>query len=210
MPSKKSHRKDLAKVAKIKELAERSIRIAAILAEALKKINQDPILVGGAAVEFYTQGGYATSDIDLVAPGGPALIEVMKGLGFEKLGKDFVHQDFNIYVEFPGSALKPNERIQKIKVDSTFLSIISLEDLIVDRLYSFKFWQSGIDGYNAMLLFESGPLDEEHLLNRVREEEVGDAFQAVKEIREEVIRKKLKKDQGNKLLSKRMKALKPK
>ena len=46
---------ELISAAKLKEPAERSIRIAAIIAEALRSIGQDPILVGGAAVEFYTQ-----------------------------------------------------------------------------------------------------------------------------------------------------------
>lgn len=209
MDSSAELKSDLARAAKVKDPAERSIRIATVLTKALAQINREPILVGGAAVEFYTQGGYSTSDIDMVAPGGPELVRVMEDLGFEKLGKDFVEQQLKIYVEFPGSALKPNERYQEIRIGDTLLKIISLEDLIVDRLCAFKFWQSAVDGINAMVLLDLGPLDEDHLKKRYQEEDVVDAIVAVREIREQVIRKRLNKNQGDQLLLERMKKLKP-
>lgn len=182
--------------------------IAAIIAEALRGIGQDPILVGGSAVEFYSQGGYSTADIDLVAEGGPGLTEIMKELDFHKFGKDFVNQKLKIYVEFPSPSLKPQENFQKIKVGDKTLSIISVEDLIVDRLNAFKFWGSAIDGINAMLLLEMGSFEESHLEIRAQQEEVLDALQGVREVREEIIRKKMSRDQGNQLLLKKMKALK--
>jgi hypothetical protein len=199
---------ELSKAARLTDRAERGVAIAAVIAEALRGVGQDPVLVGGAAVEYYTQGGYTTADIDMLAEGGPDLFQVMKSLGFSKEGKDFVHDKMKIYAEFPGRGLQPNERARKIKIGTRILRIISIEDLIVDRLCSFKFWQSAIDGLNAIKLLEIGVDDETRLDQRSGEEEVRDALVGVREIREEVIRKKLTADQANALLLKKMCALK--
>ncbi|HKX12003.1 MAG TPA: hypothetical protein VJP40_02530 [bacterium] len=199
---------ELISAAKLKEPAERSIRIAAIIAEALRSIGQDPILVGGAAVEFYTQGGYTTSDIDMLAEGGPELIKVMAELGFKKLGKDFTDDENKIYVEFPGDGLSSSERAIPLVVANKKLRILSLEDVIVDRLCSFKFWKSGTDGLNALKLMEANVEDRERLLARVQEEDVSDALALIQEIRETVIRRKIKPAQARSLLEKRMRELK--
>jgi predicted nucleotidyltransferase len=199
----------LAKAAKMIEPTARSIHIAAVIAQALRQVHQDPVLVGGTAVEFYTQGGYATADIDMLAEGGAPLIEKMKELGFEKLGKDFVQADLKIYVEFPGRELKATERYQELEIEGQLLKIIAIEDLIVDRLCAYKFWQSAVDGINAMLLLEVQAIDEDHLTSRTIEEDVQDVLNQIREVREEVIRKKLNPDQANALLVKKMRSLKP-
>ncbi len=198
----------LDKAATRKERTERAVQIAAIIAEALREVGQDPILVGGAAVEFYTQGGYATADIDMVTPGGTEVISVMEGLGFEKLGKDYIDRKRQIYIEFPSEALKPSERYDILKIGKKSLCIISIEDLIVDRLCAFKFWQSGIDGVNALLLLELGEAAEKRLLQRAYQDDVVDALEAVRKVREESIRKKLSQEQANQLLEAEMRRLK--
>lgn len=198
----------MAAAAKIKDSAERAVGIAAVLARALRQVGQDPVLVGGAAVEFYTQGGYSTEDIDMVAPGGADLVKTMEQLGFEKMGKDFIHEPLKVYVEFPGASLGPDERFQEIQMGGQHLRIISVEDLIVDRLASFKFWQSAIDGTNAMLLLELENIDETRLLFRARQENTEDALGSIRALKDEVIRKKLNKEKGSRLLLKKMKALK--
>lgn len=197
----------LRSAAGIREPAERSVKVAATIAEALRTIDQDPILVGGAAVEFYTQGGYSTSDIDMIAEGGPALRKIMEQLGFKRQGKDFLNEELKIYVEFPGRHLKPTEVTRTIQLEDQTLSIISPEDLVVDRLCAFKYWKSAIDGINALLLLENEEMDEGHLSQRVREERVMDALQVVLKVRENVIRKKLNPEESNALILKEMKTL---
>jgi len=200
MSSAERIKKELAEAAKIREPAERSVKIASIVAEALRAIGQDPILVGGAAVEFYTQGGYTTADIDMIAPGGPALFEKMAEMGFERMGKDFVDEKNKIYIEFPGRVLGPTERDRRILIGERYLRIISIEDLIVDRLCSFKYWKSAIDGLNGLKLLEVGPEDEDLLLSRAKEEGVLDALELVKKVQEEIIRKRVSPREANRLL----------
>ena len=181
--------------------------MASIIAETLREIGQDPILVGGAAVEFYTEGGYATRDIDLIAAGGPDLIHAMEKLGFEKLGKDFVDRKRDIYLEFPSSTLKPGEQTRLLQVGPYPLLIVSREDLIVDRLCAFKFWQSGIDGLSVLLLLEENPIDEKRLLERAKNETVDDALESIRSVQQKIIRQKLPPPEANRLLEREMKRL---
>ena len=208
MTSINNLKKELASAAKIKESWERAVAISAIIAETLRTIHQDPILVGGTAVEFYTQGAYSTADIDMITEGGPELVRLMSELGFKKYGKDFAHPHLKIYIEFPGHSLGDSEKDKIIKIGKRYLRIISIEDLIVDRLAAFKFWKSAIDGVNALLLLELGEADLARVEQRTKEEEVDDAFMAVQEVLEAVIRKKLPRNEANQLLKQKMRSLK--
>lgn len=195
-------KKEMAEAARVRDRAERGARLASIITEALRTTGRDPILVGGSAVEFYTQGAYTTSDIDMIADGGKDLVTIMKSLGFEKIGKDYVDRKNGVYVEFPGVSLKASEKTRNVQVGSRTFRIISMEDLIVDRLNAFKFWRSLVDGANALMLLELGDSDESRLKKRAAEEEVLDALTALQRIREEIIRKKLSRDQADALLKK--------
>lgn len=199
MPSKnlKDLKQKLQGAASEKNLSRRGVKVAAVIAEALRGIGQDPTLVGGAAVEFYTEGGYATADIDMLAPGGPSLWEVMKQLGFARQGKDFINEPLKLYVEFPGECLGPGEKSDLLDVQGIALKIITIEDLIVDRLCAYKFWKSEIDGVAALLLLETGRAETGRLRERAQREEVSDALDWVQGLYEEIFRKKLTKPQAS-------------
>ena len=47
--------------------------------------------MGGAALEFYTAGGYATGDVDLALPSGADVDAAFAELGFRKEGRFWVH-----------------------------------------------------------------------------------------------------------------------
>jgi predicted nucleotidyltransferase len=61
---------------------KKSLKALAILTELLKERGIKPILVGGRALEFYTLGGYATKDIDLVINGREYAKEALEKMGF--------------------------------------------------------------------------------------------------------------------------------
>jgi hypothetical protein len=200
-------RGELAAAAAIADAARRHVGVAAVLAEALRGVGQEVVLVGGAALEFYTEGGYSTADMDLLAEGGPPLRRIMSELGFARVGKDFVHEALELYVEFPGRAPGPSERTVVLNVGGRRLRVISAEDLLVDRLCAFKFWRSTIDGVSAMLLLELGDLDEGRVRARAREEDVQDALDAVRGVFDEATRRRLPRKRANALLAARMRAL---
>lgn len=202
MPSKNSKNLEeaLKKASLEKNAAKRGVKVAAVIAAALQKIGQEPVLVGGAAVEFYTEGGYATRDIDMVTPGGPELWKTMKALGFERKGKDFIHPKLEIYIEFPGESLGPQKRSRLLDVDGLPLKIISIEDLLVDRLCAYKFWKSEMDGLAALLLLETGEVDQNRLKTQAKREEAGDALEWIIQIYEEIFRKKLSPKEASRKL----------
>lgn len=191
----------LQKAAAEKTLARRGVKVAAVIAEALRQVGEDPVLVGGAAVEFYTEGGYATKDIDMVAVGGEPLREVMKELGFEKRGKDFINKPLELYVEFPSECLNAFEKSDDLDVDGISLKIISIEDLIVDRLCAYKFWKSSADGLAALLLMQIGKEDTRRLKKQAKKKDVLDALEWIAKIYEEAFRKKMSQKEVTYLLA---------
>lgn len=176
-------RSRLAAAAGIQDLSERHLEIAAILTEALMAVGVQPIVVGGAAVEFYTGGEYATGDLDLIAPEGRELAVVMTALGFEKRGKSWTHEARSIFVEFPSSTLRPNEDWVTLRVHGVDVRIVSPEDLVVERLRSFKFWNATVDAVNALVIMGAArEFDARRAASKAAKEDVRDAFEGIQEI----------------------------
>lgn len=178
----------LLEASKEKDPGPRGARIAAVISDALATAQLDTVLVGGAAVAFYTNGDYTTNDIDVVAPSSDQLPEIMHMLGFERIGKDHINRDLNIYVEFPGEKLGPTEEFINLKIDGTVLKIVSIEDLIIDRLCAYKFWRSEIDGVNALRMITLGIGSRKRIEERASEEDVLDALDHVEGVLESSIR----------------------
>lgn len=138
-----------------KDQLKKAITFLAILTEALKSVAVKPVLVGGRALEFYTLGGYATRDIDLVLNGRVQTASVLENMGFKKhIGeRHWYHEILDIAVEIPDDTLAGSiERITTVEIDGMECYIIGIEDLIIDRLAAAKFWQSPGDAQWAAKL----------------------------------------------------------
>lgn len=156
--------------------AERTLRLAAALSGALQAVGARPVLVGGGAVEIYTRSAYTTRDLDFVAAVTEEVTQTMTGLGFEREGRHWVHADLGVVVEFPGTTLAPAREVA-IDVDGIELRIIAIEDLIVDRLASWKHWGWDPDGAAAAILLATHTdLDRRRLRQRADDEDVADAL----------------------------------
>ncbi|MCG6963588.1 MAG: hypothetical protein LJE95_10015 [Acidobacteria bacterium] len=112
-----------------------------------------PVLVGGAAVELYTGGACTTDDIDMVGSITPNVETALSEVGFERQGRHWVHEGAQVFVEFPNSTLEVDERAEWHELEGQRVWIISAEDLLVDRLGSWQYWRSPVDGVNALLLW---------------------------------------------------------
>lgn len=128
-----------------------------------------PILVGGSAVELYTRGMAKSIDLDLVAD-RKALASLLLDMNFKQAGRHF-HKD-RIYIEIPSDILHGKSNIVKYK--SKKIKVISVEDLIVDRLCACKFWDSVYDCEQAKMLTKSykKKLDRNYLRKRATQEDV--------------------------------------
>jgi len=75
---------------------EGRLRFVAWLTRALAPHGVRPIVVGGHALEFYTLGGYATGDIDLVCADLEPVRQVLERAGFRRIGRHWYREDVDI------------------------------------------------------------------------------------------------------------------
>lgn len=153
-----------------------------ILTQALEAEKIRPIVVGGHAVEFYTLGGYSTGDIDIALGDNKVLIKILNDWGFEKEGRHWYSEKFDIAIEAPASSLRGNkDMITEVDVEGLTVYIIGVEDIIVDRLAALVHWNSLRDGEWAeeMLALHLDRIDLPYLKNRAKEEDTYDALENI-------------------------------
>lgn len=131
-----------------KDPLRKSLGVLAVLTGALVPAGIKPVLVGGRALEFYTLGGYATRDIDLVINGREQAKAVLKEMGFLRRPgeRHWYHEELDLALEIPGDSLAGSmDKVLTVELDGAEVYIIGIEDLIVDRLAAAKFWNSPAD-----------------------------------------------------------------
>ena len=147
MPSNDLRRRVDALVDEPDRLRRRLVALGALTAQlAPRRI--EPILVGGTALELYTDGGYATGDVDLALPTSPDVDAAFAELGFAKRGRFWVRPELGLYFEAPAPAGLPGETAPRtvLDVDGLRVVVLGVEDLLVDRLRAWVHWKSDEDG----------------------------------------------------------------
>jgi len=143
----------LKKAKKMERGFQRNIYVMAVLTKRLEKKGIKPVIIGGAAVEFYTRDWYATGDIDLAIDKRKRKVfdEVVKKAGFIKHGRMWVREDLNLYIETPADIGDINmEKITVVETDEGNAYLIGLEDIIFDRVQAAKHWESEADKEQAI------------------------------------------------------------
>lgn len=146
-----------------------------------------PILVGGAAAEYYSGSAVSTGDFDICSPIQSAVEEELLRLGFiapagighTALG--WIHPELKLGFEIVGDipldgnvAYDRVVLVENVTPNASF-AIIPVEDLIADRMgqYASGTAEDRLD--QARILFRLNPdIDLEYLERRVREESLGD------------------------------------
>ncbi|TLZ52084.1 MAG: hypothetical protein E6K18_03480 [Methanobacteriota archaeon] len=126
---------------------------AAILADAAAIPTDDFIVVGGSAIEIYTVGEYTSGDIDIVSSEHDNLRTVMRSWGFKRDGSVWTDEELGLVVDLNPSPYTGD--IQKTSVMPTpfgSIRLAAIEDLLVKRLASAKFWKVRGDFDHAKLL----------------------------------------------------------
>lgn len=165
----------------IQESLDRRLAFVALLTSACEERGWlPPVVVGGHAVEFYTAGGYATVDIDVVLAHEP-LEQVLPAWGFVAQGRHWIHEGLGLVVEAPSSGLEPGqrERVTSVEIAGGVARVLGVEDVIVDRLAACVHWRSEADcGWAAVLLeTQAERIDRDYLLERARALEVEERLQ---------------------------------
>jgi predicted nucleotidyltransferase len=162
----------------------RKLCVVAAITRALAAQNIRPVVIGGTAVAFYTLGGYATEDVDLAVVGRAQFAEAMAGLGFVRQGRLWQHPDFDFPVEAPADAL-PGEDAPRttLSVNGVEISILGIEDLIIDRLNALVHWRSASDGdwVLALLQAHGSTVDWAYLARKADEHQTAAALAGIRE-----------------------------
>jgi len=160
----------------------RTAALAAWFQGLYPKDADKPVLVGGA-VELYTRGAYRTGDLDFVGDVPPAVQRALIDAGFRRRGRHWVHEKGELFIELPSRSFDARVRLDLIQLDEWKVIALSPEDILVDRLAAWKFWNVVPDGVNAFLLWRDRgqDLDVDHLERRAAEEGVEDALQSLRE-----------------------------
>ena len=140
-----------------------------------------PVLVGGAAVELYTGGAYVTGDLDFVGAVPPSVKRRLLRAGFRKEGRHWLHEQGQIFLEFPGRSLDDGSKPAILKTGRLEILIIGPEALLVDRIRRLVFWRHRQDGLNAVSLAwaQRRALSPAEVRRLARETEVRKAFEGL-------------------------------
>lgn len=147
----------------------RLVALGALTAR-LAPLEIEPILVGGFALEVYTDGGYSTTDVDLALPSTLDVDAAFSDLGFAKKGRFWVRPELDLYFEAPAPAGLPGETSPRteLEIDGLRVVVLGVEDLLIDRLRGWVHWKSDEDGRWARRLASlySHKLDWKYLRSR--------------------------------------------
>lgn len=166
---------------------EAALRLLARVSEAMHARGlRRPILVGGAAAEFYSQSAISTGDFDLCTFRQAELEEEMVKLGFVRpsgagqMLKGWVHPDlklgFEVVADTPMDGAFDAATLVMVENtgDGAFV-VISVEDLIADRMGQYASGSAADRREQAQTLFALQPaLDRDYLERRIREETGGE------------------------------------
>lgn len=143
------------------------IELAAVVAQHLKHREIQVVLVGGLAVEIYTENQYLTNDIDMVdiSYQKPAVLRAaMLELGFTKQGRVYRNSSTGIVVEFPSAPLAVGDELikEQTNIETEFggIPILFAVDVVKDRLAAYLHWkdqQSLIQALCIMLCHKIAP-----------------------------------------------------
>jgi hypothetical protein len=124
------------------------VELAIIVANHLREQNIRVVLVGGLAVEIYSENIYLTQDIDMVDISycKPAeLHAAMAKIGFVKQGRIFVNDTTEITVEFPSPPITVGDEAVTdttiARSPSGTIPILKPGDVIKDRLAAYFHWR---------------------------------------------------------------------
>lgn len=167
-------------------IADRPPAVQPILLGALlsREFMQRGVLltvVGGAAVQFYTQAEYITHDLDAILIGDSVadVDAVMSSLGFKRTTtyRHFEHPLLKFVVEFPSPPIEVASRhignLVNLQTELGPVRILRVEDVIIDRIVAGVEWHSPDRLAQARLLWLKNRrrhLDLKYLKQFAREE----------------------------------------
>ncbi|KXS49578.1 DUF6036 family nucleotidyltransferase [Halanaerobium congolense] len=173
----------------------KKIKIIAVLTSAIKEnLNLTPVVVGGQAVEFYTGGGYATMDVDMVCETSTKKIgEILEKLGFYRDNKYWIldSNKLDLAVETPSGPLAgADDKLMELEIGQHTAYFIGIEDIIIDRLNAYVHWNEKWqeEWILGMMVTNYEDIDWEYLNKKAYQERVNDSLKRMVDKTEKIIK----------------------
>lgn len=163
------------------------------LTKTLKQNGIEVILVGGQAIDLYTAGTFATTDIDLVVDNKITAEKLLNRFGFGKEANGlWLNKDLAIVIQIISQPYSgDSNKLRKFKVRDYEIKVAAPEDLIQNRLYSAKFWKSNIqrdmEESIALLRIFADSIDNSYLDRLAKENDIEDYLAKARKYASEVI-----------------------
>ncbi|MDG6905654.1 MAG: hypothetical protein JRN20_07715 [Nitrososphaerota archaeon] len=171
---------------------ERKLRFLALLTSSLPKAKGKPVLTGGSAIEIYLDGMLRTGDMDIIY-NVAALKKILKKWHFE-LGsalRSYYNEDLGLAVDLVGDRLSgSNDKVTTITTEYGPVTVVGIEDLILKRLASAKFWKVPTDMEQSYLLARSQQdrMDWDYLESEAKKRDIADYLRKLRKLLEKNIR----------------------
>lgn len=123
----------------------KNLRVATLVSQLFREAGVDPVIVGGSAVEIYTDGQYVSGDVDVCFAGASLPLPRLREEVMARIGRPLSSRKWDVggvMVEILGSvetaAQTPFQMIGSVKV-------IQIEDLIAERILTATYPQPNSD-----------------------------------------------------------------
>jgi hypothetical protein len=178
----------VAALAELDDPNERAAEAAALIQGAMAARGTRLVVVGGSAIAVWIPDLHVSVDIDLVGVATPAGLDRGFGeLGFHRHhGRHWRHHTLPLAVEVPGTMLEPRGAAvaRLVTPAGRALEVISIEDLILDRLEQYLATGSEDVYRQAAALDRDDRVDHAYLTQRGETLGLADGLALVRQLRE--------------------------
>lgn len=161
----------------------RSLEAVAVVREALRDLDVEPVIVGGLAVSYWTRGAYLSPEADLLLPSTRDVESRLVALGFVRSGRHWRLPDTEIEIEAPGDFLGDSQLTREVALPSgRSVRLLAPEEMLVERLREFVVWHGQSEPFRQSLyLLGSDELDVELARRRADQEGLREALAVIEE-----------------------------
>jgi hypothetical protein len=156
--------------------------IAALVFAALEREGIEVVLSGGAAVTFYSDNEYMSSDLDFITTERKKRLDpVMTSLGFQSRGREYTHPDSTYFVEFPSGPLAfgdryvGNEEATILETEFGPIRIVTPTQSVMDRLAWFVHGRDHQSRDQAVMVAKRQEIDWQEVFIWARNEGIEDS-----------------------------------
>lgn len=178
-------RADVERLLSSETAPDRRLRVFAALLTAESGLGTTGLtVVGGSAIEIYTNGTYVSGDIDLIVADRDPVVQRLRAWGFKDEGKLWVHEQLGLFVDMVGSYTSGSERLTRVvQTDYGEVRLGAVEDLILNRLREVRYWSERKALAQAILLASviGEDLDWEYLRWHAARDKIEDLLEVVQE-----------------------------